>query len=319
MQLGLRGRCRHLQVDERRRQLDEARGRLRRQLDQLVRHARTGRVPRAGHQRDRGRPDECEPHLRRLGPGRSRPLARDRQRRHDAPRAGGERTRTVRVQRRGQDLHRGLERQRQRLVRRHRRRARPARSEHRLRGGVRPRAVEAVDRARRVDLADGLPPGLRSPLPRWRNRPDDGRPHREERQDPPLPDRRDGEPERDPRGQRLRVLANRQRQPACRDPPRLAGGGDDGACRQREPVPGHLQQLAAADLANDVQPILRDGRLLHRSVLVRQRGLHAGGQARHGLRDRLIPLRRAALQHEGRGVRQRSLQRPRRPLLGHRR
>ena len=60
--------------------------------------------------------------------------------------------------------------------------------------------------------------------------------------------------------------------------------------RQREPVPGHLQQLAAADLANDVQPILRDGRLLHRSVLVRQRGLHAGGHARHGLRDRLDTL-----------------------------
>ena len=311
MQLGLRGRRRHLQDDERRRQLEEARRRLRRQRDLLVRHARPGRVPWTRDQRDRCRPDEPEPHLRRLGPGRSRPLARDRQRRHDAPRAGREPPGRLRVDRRRQDLHRGLERQRQRVVRRHRRRARPARPEHRLRGGVRRglwRRSTALDGAA---SATDFQPGLRS-----RVLPGGGTDRTMV-----APTVKNGKTRlfltdgtatrRDPRADGRRVLADRQRQPAGRNPARLAGGGADGAGRQRQPVPGHLQRLAAADLADDGQPVLRDGRLLHRSVLVRQRRLHAGGHARHGVRDRLVHLRRAALQHEGRRLRERSLERPR--------
>ena len=42
------------------------------------------------------------------------------------------------------------------------------------------------------------------------------------------------------------------------------------------------------DVEDDGQPVLRHGRLLHRAVLVRPGRLHAGRDARHGLRDRLV-------------------------------
>jgi hypothetical protein len=50
-------------------------------------------------------------------------------------------------------------------------------------------------------------------------------------------------------------------------------------------------------------------------MLVRRGRLHAGGHAGHGLRDRLEPVRRAAVRHEGRRLRQRPLERPRGSLL----
>ena len=55
-----------------------------------------------------------------------------------------------------------------------------------------------------------------------------------------------------------------------------------------------------------------------RPVLVRRGRLHAGRAARHGVRDRLEPVRRAAVQHERRRLRQRPLERPRGALLDHR-
>ena len=156
----LRGRRRHLQVDRRRQQLEEARRHVRQQRDVRMRHPRRGRVPRSRDPVDRDRPARREPHLRRVGPGCPRALARDRQRRHDAPRAGRECARALRVDRRRRDVHDGLERRQPGLVRHQRRRARPAEPSRRLRLGVRPRALAA--RCRRG--ADRLQPGLRAPV-----------------------------------------------------------------------------------------------------------------------------------------------------------
>ena len=83
----------------------------------------------------------------------------------------------------------------------------------------------------------------------------------------------------------------------------------------RDSLPGGLQRLAEADLQHDREPVLPDVRLLHRPVLVRPTRLHAGRDARHRLRDRLVQLRRASLQHEGRRLRERSFERPGRPVL----
>ena len=58
-----------------------------------VRDTRQRCLPRPRDQRDRHRPEQREPHLRRFGAGRSRPVARDRQRRHDPHRAGRQRCR----------------------------------------------------------------------------------------------------------------------------------------------------------------------------------------------------------------------------------
>jgi hypothetical protein len=158
------------------------------------------------------------------------------------------------------------------------------------------KACKAVDGARRSTSPTDFH-RLRSPLPRWRNRPDDGRPHREERRDPPLPDRRDGERTGSPRPTRRVLATDNPTSPPRRSRPQAAGTTEPAGNGNpfRPPTAVRLTRKRR-------QPILRDGRLLHRSVLVRQRGLHTGGQARHGLRDRLIPLRRAPCNTKGVGA-----------------
>ena len=84
-------------------------------------------------------------------------------------------------------------------------------------------------------------------------------------------------------------------------------------------LPRDIQRLAVPDVESDGQSVLRDHGLLHPAVLVRPTGLYAGRDARHRLRDRVEPVRRAAVRHEWRRLRKRSLQRPRGPLLRHRR
>ena len=64
---------------------------------------------------------------------------------------------------------------------------------------------------------------------------------------------------------RRRCLLRRRRARPCR--------------RKRQPVPGHLQRLADVDREHDVEPVLRDERLLHGPMLVRRRRLHAGRSA----------------------------------------
>src|SRR5215210_3689405 len=108
-----------------------------------VREPRQGLVPRPRDQRARDRPAQRQAHLRRLRAGRSRSLAHDRQRRHDAPRARRQPAGSVRVVRRRHDVHRSLERERPERLRRHRRRPRPAQPGCRLRLGVRPGRVAA--------------------------------------------------------------------------------------------------------------------------------------------------------------------------------
>ena len=100
----VRGRRRCLQVDERRPQLAQARRQVRQQRDVYLHDAERGCVPRPGDQLDRDRPERPAPHLRRLGAGRPRPLACDRQRWPDHPRAGGKPGRPLRVDRRRYDV-----------------------------------------------------------------------------------------------------------------------------------------------------------------------------------------------------------------------
>ena len=185
-----------------------------------------GRVPRPRDQRDRGRPAQREPHLRRLGAGRSRPLARHRQRRHDPHRAGRERARALRVDRRRRDLHRGLGRRQARrrsaVVRHHRRRARPARTR------------TSSTRRRSTRASGGATPVRRRPRSRRcfapqfnqgaRHRPGDVRPDGQERAHAGLPDR--GHAARDGRRQRSagrQLLADRHGGPAGGDAARVAG------------------------------------------------------------------------------------------------
>ena len=100
-------------------------------------------------------PNEREPHLRRVRAGRSRPLARDRKRRHDAARAECEPARPLRVDRRRRHVHEVWNGQAdaRRCLRRHRCRARSAQPE---RPSTRPRSTRASGgaiAARRADRA----------------------------------------------------------------------------------------------------------------------------------------------------------------------
>ena len=137
-------------------------------------------------------PTEQEPHLRRLGARGSWPLARDRQRWDESWRARRERARCLRVVRRRQDVHRGLERRQCRIVRDHGRRARSAQPVGCVRGGVRQRRVAPVG-ARRIGHAVRLPADLRPAVSGRRDRPDDVRADGQGRTHPDLPDRRHGQ------------------------------------------------------------------------------------------------------------------------------
>jgi len=126
-----------------------------------------------------------------------------------------------------------------------------------------------------------------------------------------LPHGRHGEWQRHRVADRVRVLAYRQRKPAGSDAARIGDRRYNRAGGHRQSVPGDIPGLAAAHVEDDLEPVLRHGRLLHRPVLVRRRRLHAGGDAGHRLRDRLEPVRRAAVRHEGSRVRQRPIERTR--------
>ena len=292
---------------------------MRQQHDVLV-HELGRCVPRSRDQRDRRRPVEREPHLRRLGVCRPWPLARDRQRRPGAVRAGSESGRALRVVRRRSDVHGGLERQRPELARRHRRGTGSARSDHRVCVRLRPGSVATVSEPRRLDVADRLPAGVRAAVRgRPRDRPHDDRCDRQEQQDPDLPAGRHREQQRAEQSHRRELLAHGQREPDGGGAARVAGHRLDDPAGSGQPVPRDVQRLAEADLAVDREPVLRDRQHVHGSVLVRRRGLHAGGPAGHGLRHRLVQLRRAAVQHEGRRLRERPLERPRGHLLADRR
>src|SRR5437899_901265 len=152
-----------------------------------------------------------------------------------------------------------------------------------------------------------------------RGRPDDVRAVREERLHEDVPHRWHAEHRWDQRRVCVELLAHRQRQPAGGDAACVAGGGGHSARPGNAFVPRDVYRLAEPDLEVDGQPVLRDRRFLHRPVLVRPEGVHAARLPRHGLRHRLEPVRRAALRHEGRRLRQRPLQRSRGALLGHRR
>ena len=106
---------------------------------------------------------------------------------------------------------------------------------------------------------------------------------------------------------------------------RVAAGRAAGGDRVHLARPGdaHLPRvvhhgLAVPHLTRQLEPVLHDDRLLLGAVLVRRGDLHAGRHARHGLRDRRQPVRRAAVRHEGRRLRKRRLERPRGALLEHR-
>ena len=81
------------------------------------------------------------------------------------------------------------------------------------------------------------------------------------------------------------------------------------------PFPANFNGWQKLTSSTTAEPLLRDVQLLHRPVLVRPTRVHAGRDARHRLRDRLVQLRRASLQHEGRRLRERSFERPGRPVL----
>ena len=77
------------------------------------------------------------------------------------------------------------------------------------------------------------------------------------------------------------------------------------------PVPGHLQRLAAADVER--RPRARTSRRstsAPASAGTTRTSTRRAGDARHGLRDRLVHVRRAPVQHEGRRLRERPLERP---------
>ena len=270
------------------------------------------RVPRSRDRPDRDRPDEREPHLRRLGAGRSRPLARDRQRRR-RPRfePGANPVGLYESTDGGSDIHRGLERQRRgtrsasptsRSTRSIRRPCTPRRST-RASGGGRRRSTASLAAVRfqqvfapavrrgggtdrtmfaatvkngktRIYLTDGTANGAARSRPAnfWRT----------DNADQPA----------------AALLASQA--PGSTVPP---GDGN--------PFPAIYNGWQKLTSQHDREPVLRDERLLHGPVLVRRGRLHAGRHARHRLRDRLVQLRRAAVQHEGRRLRERPLERPR--------
>ena len=222
-------------------------------------------------------------------------------RRHDSPRARRERARPLRVVRRRRDVHRGLERQHCRRLRRHRRRSRSAQPGRRLRVRVRRGCVAARRRS-------GRP--RRSRRSSRRSLPGGGHDRTmfaltvKNGTDADLPDGRHGQRRRHRRAASRRTSGA----PTTRNQPAAAllasqGRGGDASRIRRRRVPGDLQRLAEADLEVDGEPVLRDRRLLLGAVLVRRGRLHAGGLAGHRVRDRRLPVRRAAVQHEGRRLR----------------
>ncbi len=257
---------------------------MRQQRDLRLRQPRQGRVPRPRDQRDRGRPAQREPHLRRLGAGRPRPLARDRQRRHDR---GSSRARTrpglYESFDGGKTFTEVWNGNSPSSLRRHRRRPRPAqpwtpstrRRSTRASGGV----TRARPRRRSTQVFAPQFAGRR-------DRPDDVRADRQERAHAHLPDRRHGERRwRQPANASNFWRTDNANQPAAtllasqapaRPPP--AGNGN--------PFPATYNGWQRLTLDDDVEPVLRHERLLHRPVLVRPGRLHARGHARHRLRDR---------------------------------
>ena len=117
------------------------------------------------------------------------------------------------------------------------------------------------------------------------------------------------------------LLADGQRQPACGGAARLAGGrAPPSPRRRRRPVPGDVQRLAEADVERR-----RRARTSRRTTSApASAGTTRTSTRRPGMPDTVYvigsyPVRRAAVQHEGRRLRQRPLERPRGPLLDDRR
>src|SRR5882762_2982776 len=195
---------------------------MRQQCHLSLRGAGQRRFPGSRNQFDRYRSAGREAHLRWVGAGSPRTLARDRQRWYDAARAGRERPWRLRVYQWRCDVHRDLEREQLELVRRHRCRARPAQPRRRLRLRLRRGGVAT----RRRGGTDGVQPGLRASVqPGCGDRPDDVRADGEERAHADLPHRRHRQRRWYQRRACVQLLAHRQRQPAGGGAARLAGGG----------------------------------------------------------------------------------------------
>ena len=281
-------------------------------------------VPRPRDPLDRDRPGEREPHLRRVGAGRPRALARDRQRRHDPPRAGREPAGALRVDRRRRDVHDGLGRRQARttrgsasfgvtdvgldplnpdvvyvaafdagLWRRDAGAAQTAFTRSSRRSSTRAPGIDRTMFAltvknghTRIYLTEGTQTGGG--------------------QSPTIRSPRTSGALDNANQPAATLLAS---QPAARTAP-------DPATHTFPATYTGWQNLTSKTTGN---PYFATDDFCTAAVLVRPERLHAGRHARHGLRDRVEPVRRAAVQHERRRLRQRPLQRPRGPLLRHRR
>ena len=216
------------------------------------------RVPRARDRQDRCRPDEPEPHLRRLRTRRPRALAHDRQRRRRPAFAPGANNVGLYESTDGGKTFTEVWNGNGAGFRRQGRRSRSARSGDRVRVGVRPGSLAALADARRLGHADDFQPGLRtagSPAAgptarcsRRRSRTGKTRIYLTDgtaNGSGTRPCRRSSGERTTPTNPPAALLASQ-------------AAGVDRAARPRESVPGDLQRLAAADVDDDVEPVLRD-------------------------------------------------------------